>query len=356
MPQIFANRVFNKKGPPIHLIWFITAKCNLKCCHCFYHEQISGNAKNELGFDEFEKVISKLKPLLSVSLTGGEPFLRQDLPEIASLFAKKRLTNNITLFTNGFDTNHIVAATEKILYNCPGIKIGMGISIDGYEKEHDEYRNKQGSYSKAVNTVRMLKKLKNNFPNLSIGIGITLHKGNQQIIRKLREDLYYELGIIPGITLIRGDARSPDLKNVDAGIYKETIMAIEKDRVHFKNKNIFQALVSAREVLGQKLAYTTYIKNSRSYDCYAGSLMGIIYENGDMYPCEMLKDCKLGNLRDYDYDVNKLWKSEKADEVRNWIKSRKCFCTYECQYTCNTLYDIKFMPFFIWNVLKYIKG
>jgi len=107
------------------------------------------------------------------------------------------------------------------------------------------------------------------------------------------------------------------------------------------------------EILGQKMAYKTFSRGSRSHDCFAGSLMGVIYENGDVYPCEMLKGYKSGNLRDSGYDLNKIWASAAADAARKWIKLKKCHCTYECQYTCNILYNIRFLPLLARGILTH---
>jgi len=352
LPHIFLKRIFKKTGPPIHLIWFITAKCDLRCSHCFYYRQVSTKAE-ELSYAEINKTISKLPPLLSLSLTGGEPFLRSDLLGITQLLFEKKITKNIVLFSNGFNTENILATTEKILSNCPNGNIFLGISIDGFEEIHDRYRNKKGSYQRAIDTLKGLKNLKNNFSNLNIGIGITLHQGNQAIIKELRDDIYVKLGIKPGITLIRGEPKSPELKNVDAEIYKKTISSLENDRRASQHISLLQTIIATREVLGQKLAYKTFVRQSRSYYCYAGSLMGVIYENGDVHPCEILKDSCFGNLRDYNYDITKIWKSKKANQIRKLIGTGNCFCTYECQYTCNTLYNIRFLPYFIRDILKY---
>lgn len=351
LPRMFLNRIVCKSGLPIHIVWFMTARCNLRCSHCFYHAQVSSKT-DELSFDEIKKTVEQLSPMLSVSLTGGEPFMRDDLVEIARLFSQRKLTNNISLFTNGLDTGSIVEKTKKIALACQNTTISLGVSIDGSEREHDAFRNKKGSYRSAIATLTELKKIAQHCSNIRVGIGITLHSGNQHFVLTLRDDLYRQFGIQPGITLIRGNAKVPQLKNVDAGLYKKAIDTIEHDKMISREKGFLQAIIETREILGQRLAYETYTTQSRRYDCYGGSLMGIIYENGDVYPCEMLENAKLGNLRDVDYAIKKIWNSEKAQATRNFIKSRKCFCTYECQYTCNTLYNSVLLPLFVTTMAK----
>lgn len=352
MAKLFLNRIFNKCGPPIHLIWFITAKCNLRCSHCFFHRNIAAD-KDELSFGEIEKTIQRLSPLLSISLTGGEPFLREDLVDISRLLEGRKTTQNIMLFSNGYNSEAVLEKSEKILSGCPKTNIFINISLDGFEKEHDKYRNREGSYKRAAQTIKGLKELEAHFSNLNVGICTTLHSNNQKRINELRDDIYIKFGISPGINIIRGEPYLPELKDVDASFYKGAIKAIEHDRRKLGHASLRQAMIATREILGYKLAYETFIKHSRLYDCYAGSLMGIIYENGDVYPCEMLPDAKLGNLRDHNYDLNKIWGSRRAQETRQFIKTRKCFCTYECQYTCNTAYNVRFLPVFIGSALKY---
>lgn len=352
MAKLFLSRILNKSGPPVHLIWFITSECNLRCNHCFYYRQLSSK-RDELSFKEIEKVIAQLPPLLSVSLTGGEPFLREDLADITRLLSEKNIAQNIMLFSNGFNTEKILGKSREILSACRKANVFITVSLDGFEKEHDEYRNMAGCYKSAAETIKGLKSLENCFPNFKAGVVITMHNKNQGLINELRKDIYAKFGISPGINIIRGDPRVPGLKDVEARSYVEAIKAIEFDAKKLRKKNLSQAIISARETLGHKLILETLTKHCRSYDCYAGSLMGVIYENGDVFPCEMLPEAKMGNLRDYDYDLNKIWGSQKALEVRRFIGAGKCFCTYECQYTCNTLYNSKFLPVFIRSVLEY---
>lgn len=347
----FANRIIKKSGSPIHLIWFITDRCNLRCAHCFYHRQISAES-HDLNVDEIRKVIFHLPLLLSVSLTGGEPFLRNDLADIAGLLFKK--TKNIVLFSNGYNTDTIVSTIEKILIDSPAGNLFAGISIDGFEEIHDTYRSKKGAYQKALETLGRLKKLKEKHRNFDVGVGITLHRANQDTIIELRDDIYTRFGINAGITLIRGAARCPELKDVDGAIYEKTIRAIEKEKKNIPYTSFRQVIIAMREVLGQKLAYNTFLEHSRSYDCYGGSLMAVAYANGDVHPCEMLEDSCMGNLRSYGYDINRIWQTTNAQKIRALIREKKCLCTYECQYTCNTLFNIRFAPVFMRAIATFI--
>jgi hypothetical protein len=71
--------------------------------------------------------------------------------------------------------------------------------------------------------------------------------------------------------------------------------------------------------------------------------MGVIYEKGDVYPCELLNRQPLGNVRNYDYDFRKLWASATTKKSAAWIKDSQCYCTHECFQRFNIIYNPQFV-------------
>ena len=67
-------------------------------------------------------------------------------------------------------------------------------------------------------------------------------------------------------------------------------------------------------------------------------LGAVVRANGGVFPCETL-DERIGGLREMDFDFTKIWRSERAREVRRIIKKSECACTYECFMTLNVLFD-----------------
>ena len=82
-----------------------------------------------------------------------------------------------------------------------------------------------------------------------------------------------------------------------------------------------------------------------------------MFSRGQVLPCELLVDKVMGNVRDYDYDFKKIWFSKEADEIREWIRKNKCFCTYECFLTINILFNPLMLPQVLkeWGALKLCK-
>src|SRR5438128_2735573 len=69
---------------PPFLIVFINSICNLTCEHCFYWSSL--NKKDDLTFEEFDRLTAELGRIENLNLSGGEPFLRPDFAEIVDLF------------------------------------------------------------------------------------------------------------------------------------------------------------------------------------------------------------------------------------------------------------------------------
>ena len=84
---------------PVSLIQFVTEKCNAKCPHCFVD---FSKMKHELTLEAIEKIaLTSGNCLRNIALTGGEPFIREDLFEIADIWYKNSKTRTISITTNG---------------------------------------------------------------------------------------------------------------------------------------------------------------------------------------------------------------------------------------------------------------
>jgi radical SAM protein with 4Fe4S-binding SPASM domain len=84
-------------------------------------------------------------------------------------------------------------------------------------------------------------------------------------------------------------------------------------------------------------------EQTRLLPCYAGRLNLVLEEGGEVYPCEVRKE-SFGNVRDYGYDMRRVIRSEKASKVNASIKKKECFCTHECYYMTNILFNPRLYP------------
>ena len=95
-----------------------------------------------------------------------------------------------------------------------------------------------------------------------------------------------------------------------------------------------------------------YLKPKYISPCHAAGLFGIISASGLVYPCEILENKVLGDLRKNDMNFMKIWKSQKTLDTKNFIKKTNCHCTYECALTYNILGNWRYQPSLISSVFS----
>ena len=81
----------------------VTDKCNLRCVYCMPEEGLAWLHKQQLlSYEEIVEVIATMAPLgLSrVRITGGEPLVRRDLPELVRMIAAVPGIEDLSMSTN----------------------------------------------------------------------------------------------------------------------------------------------------------------------------------------------------------------------------------------------------------------
>ncbi len=139
---------------PQHCFWEITDACNLRCIHC--EADAGQRARDELSTGEALSLADDLVAIgcKSVNLTGGEPFLRRDWPEIAGHLAGQGV--NVTMITNGLPVDD--ACIGQMV--ATGVR-AVSVSLDGNREVHDTIRvspsrNAPSSYDAAITALERL--------------------------------------------------------------------------------------------------------------------------------------------------------------------------------------------------------
>jgi MoaA/NifB/PqqE/SkfB family radical SAM enzyme len=366
----FAPRILYKKGAsPLYFVLFVTKNCNARCGHCLLgsHERHTG----ELTIDEIEKVSRSMDDMIFFTPTGGEPFLRKDLPEIVKIFHKNNHAPNVGIPTNGSLMSRVVDGTREMLDACPDLDLHIDISIDGVGEDHDRFRGFKGLFDRAIRTYRELRVLEKHYKNFSACIQIAVSAYNHEKLNELYDYLKTYVGVNTVFTLLlRGGPKDPAAKytppidpeanqfNIDN--YLDFHYRLERDNkareLSGYYKLPFGDFINAKRIIRPKLI-TQMVKERRFViPCYAGTLGGNMFSNGDVLACELMGQGQiLGNVRDCDYDFKKIWHSQKANEVRAWISKTKCYCTYECFMTVNILFNPLMYPVILkeWATLKW---
>jgi radical SAM protein with 4Fe4S-binding SPASM domain len=337
------------KSKPIHLTFFVTRRCNSNCPFCFYLKSNDNptDKPEELSLDEIQKISLSLGNLLWLAFSGGEIFLRDDLVEISKLFYKNNKPAIMLYPTNGLLPGLIKDRIEQILKHCKKSVIAVKLSVDGLNGAHDSLRNTPGSFDKTMQTYHMLEDLLVKYPNFELGINTVFCYENQDDMDGIINFASSLKNIkTHTISLIRGNLSDESYKKVD---YKKYYHAIEKLENNLKDKisNVYRfrgaGIKAAQDILQRRLIHRTMLEQKRLIPCYAGRLNLVLTENGDVYPCESLTE-SFGNVRNYDYDLGKVVRSEKAREIISSIRNNKCYCTHECYYMTNILFNPRLYP------------
>jgi len=335
---------------PVYFIHFVTNRCNANCEHCFVDKK---DFNNELSLDEIRRMSKTMgNNLYNVLLTGGEPFIRKDLFEIVHNYFHNTKTESIQIPTNGLLTDHIVKTAKEILKDNPNKQLGVNLSMDGIGRDHDKIRGVKGMFKRMIKTYNELFILEEENDNFNLNINVTVSHYNQDKLVSIYKYLINELKAKNIFnSLIRGNPQNPIAKKVDLKKYEYFNHLLENG---LKNKELsgyskffLSNVINAQNIVSRKNIVKIAKHNKYVQPCYAGSLLGVIYSRGDVYPCELLNK-KIGNIRDYNYDFRKLWLNNRTKKIREYIKNNKCFCTHECFMTVNTLFNPQLLP----NVFK----
>ena len=215
------NNIYFKKAEPVSVVHFLTNRCNARCSFCFIDFDNPETFKNELTLNEIDELTKNLgKSLLNVNFTGGEPFARKDITEIAKLYIKNTTIQSIYVTTNASLPERIEDFTKNITYLNKNIELTLQISIDDLPDNHNKVRKINNLFDNCLDTYRRLKKF--NSQNVNPIVGITVSHENCDNIKNIFEYLTSKCGIDSlKCTIVR-----------DEGVYKTPIE---------KKKNIFEA-------------------------------------------------------------------------------------------------------------------
>lgn len=352
LPVAIFNSVFGWQRPR-HLILHVTSRCNARCGMCFAWQRLNKN--KDLTLKEIEKIAQELKGLIFLDISGGEPFLRNDLAEILALFEQYSSGVYVNLPTNGLLPEKTVTMTKKIMESC-SFPISLNLSLDGLEKTHNRIRGVKGCFRKALLTYKKLEKIKVKNSQLSLKVATVITNQNLAELEDLADFVKKEMPAIDFHTLIlfRGEPADksfalPSVAELEKK--KPLFFKIWKSYGYGKNLGWLGSRVAN---ISHRYLFELYLKSLKekrmALPCLAGKAHAVIFANGDLAFCELRKP--LGNLRKVGFDFAKLWWGREAEKQRKAISQNACFCTNGCNWVDNLFFNLKVYHFLVWELIK----
>ena len=282
----------------------VTYRCNARCNMCNRFKAPS-KPEEEITVE----AIKKLPEMYFTNITGGEPFIREDLKDIVRELYKK--SDRIVISTNGFFTDRIVDLCKEFP------EIGIRISIEGLEDTNNKIRGLEDGFNKGYTTLKKLVEM----GMKDVGFGMTVQDANAKDLVALY-DLSNEMNMEFATASLHNSFYFVEAKNI---IHDRPMVAKEFEKLVNKllksnspkkwfrayfNHGLINYIYGQKRLLPCDMAFDTFF-----IDPY-----------GDVMPCNGTKDKEvMGNVNEVK-EWNELWESEQADKVRSKVRC----CDRDC--------------------------
>lgn len=324
--------VNNRRLPrPFLLTLVVTRRCNSRCKMCSIWKD---KTSSSLSLEQIQRIFNRndFSFVRQLTLTGGEPTLRSDLPEIfAAVLTACPNLEHVELAVNGLNPRHTLKQIEHILEIVERAHqlinhFVVQASLDGIGEIHDETRGIPGAYQRVHETLLELKRLEANHPVLKTRLSSVVMPQNVDQVKpllafaqELDVQVFFSPAVISGtyysnlestnaLTFVSGEDQ-----NLDAAHAFEALAAHEKSSLCFYYEDVSKMLMG----------------NKRERPCMMGYYGCTIEHDGSVYPCVNYEVNAFGNLLEQDFDD--MWFGPQATVVREKLHREACpTCAASC--------------------------
>ena len=304
---------------PYKINFSITYWCQSRCLTCNIWQI---KPKGELSLDEIKQFVAKNNYFKWVELTGGEPFLRGDIVDIARTFRDG--CKDLYILT--FPTNSLcdpkmlrTKITEILSMGIP--RVAITISLDGNKELHDKIRGVPGNYEKAIANYKMLQELSKTYKNIYFVFGYTMSKFNIGQFQKVFDDVKKD------IPELKVNDFHVNLAQTSENYYKNDSDDIRPNKEGalldiewvIKNREFKLDPISLVEDAYMR-GLVRFLKSGMSPMKSRGLDASLFMDSyGNVYP-SIMWDRKVGNVRETGFDLAPIWKGELAKKTRDDIR------------------------------------
>jgi len=308
-------------GKPHHVQWMITRRCNYRCRGCNIPQEQDAN---ELSTKEIIRGLDILKDLgiVEIVFSGGDPLLREDAAEIIDYASSRFVT---TVYDNGSMAAKKVDALRNVDF--------AAISIDSLNEAKNDYiKGVPGAWKNAMNSVETLQR-----EGINVAVTPTISQMNLYEILDITK--YFSGRGIPVWYCLYSFDMSTDANQLFR-IGKANDEFIIKDKQGMVN--LMDSLIELKKKDKRVLMTTKllralrslYSEERRTWNCQALRNFFVIDHSG------RIAGCHVHNIAASIFDLPKIWKSGKFDELRKMYKR----CS-QCTYLCYVFYSLHGSPY-----------
>lgn len=334
---------------------FVTGRCNAKCAMCFYAEEMDKKEK-DLTFDEIKKISETAGEFNRLWISGGEPTLREDLPEIIEMFYRNNHIKDVNIPTNGLKPDRIVEWVTRLRKSCPDANFNVSLSLDGFGKTHDIQRGVPGNFYKALETLKKIDQHFRNDGKVLKNIATVITKYNIEEIQDFMLWVFARFHTSTHtIEAARGMTRDDGVKVLTeltlrkiqddvAPIYSGYAERMVQDTTGFRKPITRFFYLGFIRTLYNVRASNIDEPTPWGMDCTAGETTLVIDYDGRFRACELREP--LGNVKDYGCDISTVMSSDAMKQeiaaIGHGAKAN-CWCTHGCWITSSVVFNPKKM-------------
>ena len=327
----FLFRLFRANETRVHelnyLFWECTRRCNLHCRHCGSDCPVSGptiedcGGEKDMPFEDFLRAFDTIPTAerphpFTVVITGGEPLLRPDLPEIGK--ALRRRGVGWSIVSNGWIYD------EEMHRRLMAAQMGaLTISLDGLEEDHDWMRGRSGSYARAINAIAIAARE----PRLNFDVVTCVNQRNLPHLQEIHDNLT-DLGVkqwrIFTIIPIGRALDHPELHLTDAQFVSLMDFIAQKRRgvpPCTPNPPSLNTTFSCEGYLGP---YECKVRQT-PYFCHAGINIASVLIDGTICACPNIDRQHFGQGNIYTDNLWEVWNTRfQPFRNRDWARQGQC--------------------------------
>ncbi|MFP3981393.1 MAG: 12,18-didecarboxysiroheme deacetylase [Desulfobacterales bacterium] len=306
------------------VVWNITQRCNLRCIHCYAHAK-AGLQENELSTAEGKALIDDLADMGApvLLLSGGEPLMRPDLPELAEYAVNRGMRAVIS--TNG---TLIDRDTARVLKDI-GLSY-VGISLDGNRQVNDRFRGMEGAFDQAMKGIENCRAA-----GIKVGLRFTINRFNVDEIPGLFDLLeemevpricfYHLVYAGRGSNLVNDDVSHEETRQIldlimertrdlhDRGEPKE-VLTVDN---HADGPYIYLRLLQENPERAAEVLELLEMNEGNN----SGRGIGCVSWDGEVHADQFWRHHSFGNVRQRPF--SEIWTDTSADPLLARLKEKK---------------------------------
>lgn len=262
---------------PFLVSWNLTKRCNLKCAHC-YLDAAELEGADETSTEEakgFIDEVASLNPGAMLIMTGGEPLLRPDFPELSRYASTRGLT--------------VVVGSNGTLLDDPTVEMlagsgvqGVGISLDSVTPVfHDRFRGVAGAWQKTVEGMEALKRR-----GLPFQLQLTVTRENRGDLPGLIEFAAQNGAKAVNIFFLVCTGRGQNMTDLTPEEYEATLKYLAEAESAFEGRVMVRARCAPHFLrVVSSLNPESAVMKGETSGCIAGTGYLRISPEGDVTPC-----------------------------------------------------------------------